>query len=195
MVCLCLSSELFAFLLVTYGKIALIAEFALNIDWKNPTNGFFAVICRLRVSKKKPNEHMLRPKQSRCFVYEKKETRTKMNGRISSCNYVLSWPFDIQWTEILTRAKPALCAPCDSMYWMYFGKSLNSSHVGRNVWIFRMGSSIAGMCCFCGDKNKFERGLGLEVDENSEDSRPLDKKWWNSGKTVETSHSAFHAKS
>lgn len=41
----------------------------------------------------------------------------------------------IQSHMILTFAKPALLAPCDSMYSMYLGKSLNSSQVGRNTII------------------------------------------------------------
>lgn len=46
--------------------------------------------------------------------------------------------FDIKLRKtilLITFAKPALCAPCDSMYSMYLAKSLNSSHVGRNTII------------------------------------------------------------
>lgn len=71
--------------------------------------------------------------------------------------------------QFLTRASPALWAPCDSMYLMYFGISLNSSHVGRNVWILSsLSDSIVKRC--------------LEIEENSVNyvhSMLFCWRWWN----------------
>lgn len=88
-----------------------------------------------RSRKEKPKEHMeesrSKPEARRSFVYVfSVHLIFWICGQSNDCN-------------ILTRAKPALCAFFDSICLMYFEKSLNSSQVGRKVWILNSGSSIA----------------------------------------------------